>query len=131
MGNPAETLCKLKAVIKQGGYVLIDEGYLPNGAKQSDVKCSHYEFLTENQWMDLFKETGLELIETVGDENNETAASGDSATGMEFIIARANELMAKYQAKKAMFEGYVRGQQNEYDDLENTLVCITWILRKI
>ncbi|MCL2051912.1 MAG: methyltransferase domain-containing protein [Lachnospiraceae bacterium] len=130
LGNPAETLQKLKSVIKPGGYILIDEAYLPDGAKQSDVKLSHYEFLNLTQWKDLFKEAGLLLVETVGDEDNETAASGDSDTGMGFITQRANELIEKHPNQREMFEGYVRGQQNEYDDLENTLVCVTWILRK-
>jgi len=130
LGNPAETLHKLKSVIKPGGYILIDEGYLPGGAKQSDVKCNYYELLTEAQWMGIFKEAGLQLVETVGNENNETAASGNSDIGMGFITARANELIEKHPNKKEMFEGYIRSQQNEYDDLDNTLVCVTWILRK-
>ena len=130
LGEPIEMLRKLKSIIRPGGYLLIDEGYLPDDVKQSDVKRSNYELLTGAQWMDLFQEAGLQLIETVGDENNETAASGDSDKGMAFITARANELMAKYPTKKVMFEEYIRGQQNEYDDIENTMICVTWMLRK-
>lgn len=130
LGNPAEMLRKLKTVIKAGGYILIDEGYLPDNVTQSDVKCNSYEFLTGKQWAALFKEAGLELTETVFNKNAELPASGDSDTGMAFITARANELIAKHPDKRNIFEGYIRGQQNEYDDIQNTIICVTWILRK-
>ncbi|MDR2713651.1 MAG: hypothetical protein LBB91_11125, partial [Clostridiales bacterium] len=54
----------------------------------------------------------------------------DSDSGMSAITARANELIEKHPDKKAMFEGYVRNQQNEYADIDDSLVCVTWILRK-
>lgn len=130
LGEPSEMLRKLKSVIKPDGYILIDEGFLPDNVKQSDIKCNSYEFLTEKQWAALFKEAGLEVIETASDKSSELPASGDRDAGMAFITARANELIAKHPDKKNIFEGYVRGQQNEYDDLENTLICVTWILRK-
>jgi phage shock protein A len=49
---------------------------------------------------------------------------------MAFITARANELIEKHPDKQAMFEGYIQSQQNEYDDIDNTLDGATWILRK-
>ena len=130
LGNPAEMLRKLKSVIKPGGYILIDEGYLPENIKQADMKSISYELLTEKQWAELFKEAELELVDTDFGENNNTAASGDSDTGMAFITKRANELIEKYPDKRNIVERYVRNQQDEYDDLANTLVCVTWMLRK-
>ena len=130
LGEPSEMLRKLKSVIKPGGYILIDEGYLPDNVKQSDLKCNSYELLSGKQWAALFKEAGLDLIEAVSDKSTDIPASGDSDTGMAFIRARANELTLKHPEKKDIFEGYVRGQQNEYDDIENTIICVTWLLRK-
>jgi len=131
LGSPPDMLRKLKSVIKPGGYILIDECYLPDNVTQGNVKCNtHYEFLTGKQWAVLFKEAELELVDTDFGESNTTPASGDSGTGMAFIAARANELIIKHPDKKEIFEGYVRNQQNEYDDIENTLVCVTWILKK-
>ena len=132
LGSPADMLRKLKSVIKAGGYILIDECYLPDNIEHAEVKCkNHYEYLTGKQWEVLFKEAELELVDTDFGESNTTPASGDSDIGMAFITARANELIVKHPEKKEIFEGYVRNQRNEYDDLENTLVCVTWILRKM
>jgi len=55
----------------------------------------------------------------------------DADSGLAAITARANELMEKHPDKKALFEGYVRNQQDEYDDIDNSLVCVTWVLRKM
>lgn len=49
---------------------------------------------------------------------------------MAFITARANALIEKYPEKRTIFEGYIISQQNEYDDIENSLVGATWILEK-
>jgi SAM-dependent methyltransferase len=130
LGSPPDMLRKLKSVIKPSGYVLIDECYLPDNVKQGDVKCNNnYEYLTGKQWALLFKEAELELLDTDFGENNTTLASGDSDIGMAFITARADELIEKHPDKKEIFEGYVRNQQNEYDDIENSLICVTWLLK--
>ena len=49
---------------------------------------------------------------------------------MAAITARASELIEKHPDKKDMFEGFVNNQKNEYDDIENSLVCVTWLLKK-
>lgn len=123
LGDHAETLNKLKATVKQGGYIVLD----------------NYDFISEKQWTALFKETGLELVETVsddspveGDQNDSYQLVSDSDSGMEAIIRRANELIEKHPDKKALLEGYVNSQKKEYDDIENqnSLDNVTWILRK-
>ena len=125
LGDPAQTLEALKATVKTGGYILIDECYLPDSAGREDVKYKNYEYLTEAQWAALFKEKGLELIEA--DENGDSGAD----TGMADITARVNELIKEYPDKRDIFEGYIRSQQNEYDDIDSSLICVTWILRKL
>ena len=127
LGSPAETLTRLKATIKDGCYILMDEAYLPDGGKQEDIKYD-YEYLTEQQWKDLFKEAGLELIES---DFREGSANLSSDSGMAAITARASELIEKHPDRKDMFEGFVSNQENEYDDIENSLVCVTWILKKL
>ena len=121
LGSPTETLTKLKATIKDGGYILIDEAYLPDGSNGENIKYD-YEYLAESQWTELFKEAGLELIES---DFREGSANLSSDSGMAAITVRANELTTKHPDKKDMFEGFVRNQQNEYDDIENSLVCVT------
>jgi len=128
LGTPAETLEKLSQTIWPGGYILIDEGYLPDDGSQADVQYDNYEFLTKAEWETLFEEAGLELVETVSEWEN--LENPDSDAGMEMITRRANELIEQYPDKKDIFESYVRSQQAEYNDLDSTLVCVTWMLKK-
>lgn len=131
LGNPAETLNNLKATVKTGGYILIDECYLPEDSKQEDMRYINYEYLTEKEWNTLFMEKGLELIKTLTDFDLEVSENLDNIAGMTAITTRANELIEKYPEKKTIFEGYIRSQQNEYDDIDNSLVPVVWVLKKL
>ena len=128
LGSPAEALNKLKSTVKPGGYILIEEGYIPDEGKREDIRYNADAYYPKQQWMDLFEETGLELVETA---SGHSEGSLDSDSGMASITARAGELIEKHPDKKALFEGYVRNQQNEYDDIDDSLVCVTWALRKL
>jgi len=128
LGGPAEMLSKLKATIKPGGLILIEEGYIPDDGKREDVRFNSDDYYPLQMWLDLFEQTGLELVETA---TGHSEGDLDSVTGMTSITTRANELIEKHPDKKALFEGYVRNQQNEYDDIDDSLACVTWALKKL
>jgi len=128
LGGPVEALGKLKATLKPGGYILIEEGYIPDEGKREDIRVNKDAYFPLQQWLDLFKEMGLELVETA---SGHSEGNLDSDSGMAAITARAGELIEKYPDKKEIFEGYIRNQQNEYDDIEDSIVCVTWLLRKL
>jgi len=127
LGGPAEALHKLKATIKPGGYILIEEGYIPNDGKREDIRYNAGTYYPLQHWMGLFKEAGLELVETASGHNE---GDLDSVTGMAAITARADELIKEHPDKKEIFERYVRNQQSEYADIDDSLVCVTWVLKK-
>ena len=122
MGGPAEALRKLKDTIKPGGYILIEEGYIPDEGNRENVRYNRDAYFPLQYWMTLFEKTGLELVETA---SGHSEGNLDSDTGMAAITTRANELIEKYPHKKALFEAYVRNQQNEYADIDDSLVCVT------
>ena len=125
LGDTAETLHRLKTTVKSGGYLLIEDAYLSDNSSSEDIKF-HYEYLTKAQWITLFESAVLDLLETVYYNNPNLNEESEMAA----ISARANELIEKYPEKKEMFEGYIRSQQNEYDDLDDSLTCAVWVLRK-
>jgi ubiquinone/menaquinone biosynthesis C-methylase UbiE len=130
LGAPAETLDKLKQTIKTGGYILIDECYLKDDFKQEDMGYNNYEYLTGNQWSQLFADSGLELVEALTEfDADDDCANSD--IGMAHITRRANELIENHPDKKAIFEGYIRSQQSEYDDIDSNLEAFVWILKKL
>jgi len=125
LGNPQETLSKLSQTVKPQGYILIDEAYLPDDSSNDEVKYKNYEYLTRERWLHLFKDSGLKLVDEVLSTEAYNFDSDNKA-----IAARAEELIAKYPEKRAMFEGYVQSQLNECDDLTNSVVPVTWVLQK-
>jgi len=124
LGRPIETLRKLKQTINPVGYILIDECYLKDDSTQEDIGYDNYEYLTKEQWDKVFADSGLEIVKAVVVTDVE-----DSAEGMAAIRQRADELIEKYPSKKDMFEGYVQSQQSEYDDIDNSLVGVIWLLK--
>ena len=126
LGSPRETLNKLLRTVKPKGFILIDEAYLPDGSSNEEVKYKNYEYLTREQWMRLFKDSGLELM-----EESRLVEEYDFDCESKAIAARADELIAKHPEKRAIFEGYVQSQLNECIDLENNVVAVTWMLQRL
>jgi len=127
LGGPSEALHKLKATVKPGGLILIEEGYIPDDVKREDIRYNADTYYSLQHWIVLFKEVGLELVETA---SGHTEGDHDSVTGLAAITARADELIKAHPDKRAIFEGYVRNQRNEYADIDDSLVCVTWVLKK-
>ena len=125
LGDPAETLSKLCQTVKQGGFILIDEGYLPGDSDNDAVKYKNYEYLTRGQWLRLFADSGLKLVEEAPNVEEYDFDSDNRA-----IAARAEELTAKHPEKRKIFGLYIQSQLNECEDLESNVVGVTWMLQK-
>ena len=126
LGSPRETLKKLSRTVKPKGFILIDESYLPDGSSNEEVKYKNYEYLTHEQWMRLFEDSGLKLVEEA-----QNVEGYDCDSENKTIAARAGELIAKHPEKRAIFEGYVQSQLNECIDLENNVLSVTWMLQRL
>jgi ubiquinone/menaquinone biosynthesis C-methylase UbiE len=124
LGSPRETMQKLSGTIKCGGFIITDATYLPDDVSGDALEWS-YEYLYRGDWLRIFEENNLRLAEeTAGEEAHDFEAE------MNAIIKRVNQLIAKHPDKRGMFERYIKSQQSEVDDLENTLISGVWILQK-
>jgi SAM-dependent methyltransferase len=124
LGRPEETLIKLGKTVKSGGFIIINEAYLPDEADNAGIKYQNYEYLHHSRWLRLFADSGLTLMEELPNVEGYDFDADNKA-----IAARAKELIARHPEKRGIFEGYVQSQLNECDDLENSLVSVTWMLR--
>ena len=126
LGTPHETLSRLLKTVRPQGYILIDDAYLSNNAGNEGVKYKNYEYLSREELLSLFRESGLKFVEEISATEEYDFDSDNRA-----IALRAEELIAKHPEKRAMFEGYVQSQLNECSDLENSLVGVTWLLQRV
>ena len=125
LGSPRETLQKLSGTILPGGYIIIDEAYLPEGTANSDVHYQNYDYLPRGEWLRLFEESGLVLLEELPATEEYDYDSDNKA-----IAQRAGELSAKHPEKRALFEGYIASQLAECEDLQGNITAVTWMLKK-
>lgn len=126
LGSPEETLKKLMRTIKPGGYVFIEDAFL--ASSDAMVRYAPYEYPTRGQWLRIFADCGVELMEeVVADAEDQSEGNEDD---LNHIEKRAGELAALHPEKKSLFEGYVISQKKEIDDLEDAVVGAAWLLRK-
>jgi len=124
LGSPQETLNKLRKTVKPNGFILIDESYLPDDSSNDGIQYKNYDYLTHGQWMRLFEDNSLKLVEEA-----HCTEEYDFDSDNRSIAARAEELIAKHPDKRSMFEGYVQSQLNECVDLESNVVGVVWMLQ--
>ena len=121
LGSPQQTIKKLVNTIKPKGFILIDEAYYYSS--NDGPKCK-YDYLTHAQWLNLFEENGLVLLEEMsftGGNDRERQANA--------ILMRANELKQKYPDKREMFDGYVQSKLDECSDLDDRVVIVNWLVQ--
>ncbi|MGI6777724.1 MAG: class I SAM-dependent methyltransferase [Acetivibrionales bacterium] len=121
LGNPEETILKLKKTVKQHGFMLIDDAYSASGKNN--------KYPSREQWLKVFKQAGVKYV--ADKEAYEEELTHINMVNQENITKRANELKAVYPNKSDIFEGYIKSQQKECDELENEITGVLWLLQVI
>ncbi len=124
MGDPKETLKKLKRTVKPGGYIIVDDGYIMEGAEAPRLEAEYY---TKEHWTRTFYDEGLRLIAEIN-AGEETQSVNDSNTAA--IAARAEELVNLHPEQSDLFEDYVVSQVEECDDMTDRVVSAMWVLQR-
>lgn len=121
LGDYPQLLWRLRQTVRRDGFVLLDDAYMREGTQARQAQYPTYV-----QWRDMFADAGLALLEAQeADEDDQMTNERNN----DHIRARADELIAQHPEKRELFEGYVRSQQAECDDLSDGLVGVTWLLR--
>ncbi len=121
LGDSLETILKLRATVRPGGYILIDDAYSADGTDE--------RYHSRDQWLGVFATAKVRLVAEKIVDPGEVVATNTFT--QEHITKRASELAARYPEKAGMFEGYVRSQQAECDELENEMTGVTWLLQTL
>lgn len=123
LGDQLQLLTRLIPTVRPGGYILIDDAFLADeGAKP--LFCGEYP--TFEGWMQLFRQTGLQLLGYSLQQGKEN----DNDYNNRCIAERAEQLKQKYPQLAHMFDGYVQTQLDECQDLDGELNGVTWLLQR-
>ena len=123
LGDYFETLTRLGGYLARGGFVFIDDGYIPDGSTFSHPLIQKRGDVTRQ-----ITRAGMRLVD------EEIIGADDMHTSNEAIhqplVRRCRELMEKHPEKRRLFEGYIRKQEEEIDVLENRIVCSTMVVTR-
>ena len=119
------TSVQLTAALKCNCYRI--DG-IPEFVETAKTKAREYEVDTLCRYEVGGVRTKMELVDEIVGQYGEWA---DIAKDMEKIVARCNELKAKYPEKSSLFENYAQKQASEYDVLENEMGGSIMVLKKM
>ncbi|MCG8400108.1 MAG: class I SAM-dependent methyltransferase [Firmicutes bacterium] len=121
LGDQEETILKLKSTVKDGGYIFIDDAY---GKEDSNP-----QFLTREQWLMIFQNTGVKLLEEKLVDDDELVSINNEQ--MACIEKRVNELKKTHPEKESLFDSYLQSQQAECAELEDEISGVTMLLQVV
>ena len=125
-GGYKETIRVLRAVIKSGGFMIIDDGFLRGEKPLQRPGYSHY----------LPHQAAIQGLTSFGDQLiNEVILTYEenSAIDREYINAlkiRSIPLIKKQPELKKLIEEYIENQEKECDIIETNLFGVIWLLQK-
>ncbi|MBU2447241.1 MAG: methyltransferase domain-containing protein [Bacteroidetes bacterium] len=123
LGDVGETLTKVSRCLISRGYVIIDDGFIPD-----EVDFTHPDCLKEKEYYEKITKSGFVIIDSKEYQSEEIKVSNEYMYSL--IVDRADELSLKFPDKRNLFEGYLKNQRDENYYLENKIKCITLLLQK-
>ncbi len=123
-GNYFETLTILNNNLKEGGFIIIDDGYI-----EDESSFKHEHVFRKSELKKQILDAGMQLIdEVVASEDDSIAVNYD--TEYYNLLKRCQELSDKYPDKAELFINYSKQQKNEYDNLKNEITCSTMVVKR-
>jgi SAM-dependent methyltransferase len=123
LGDEEETLLQLKNCLAEEGWIIFEVAYTPDDQDRIDGISTESEL---NRRIDA---SGLKTIEKVVWDKNELKRVNDRNN--KSIQAKIAELIEAHPGKAHHFQRYMDNQIKECAEIENDMVCSTWLLRKI
>jgi len=123
-GDYYATLTTLSKHLTEEGIIIIDDAYVDDSSTFQHPLVS---ILSRQELLKQVEQAGMKLIDETAGKHSEFI---DSAKEMESIIIRCNELKTKYPEKSYLFENYMQNQINEYDVLDNKVICSVMVMKK-
>lgn len=120
LGNVFETLRVFNTNIRSNGWICFESLYsLTNQDSENPTKEEFY---------DQVNQSGLRLVDSIDWRLQDLKKMNEFQVTR--IENRVLELVEKHPGKKELFLNYLKNQQEECQELENNLQCVTLLLRK-
>lgn len=123
-GNYFETLTLLNNNLKDGGIIIIDDGYI-----EDESSFRHDYIFSKSDLKKQISDVGMQLIDEVnvsGDKN----VTENYDTEYNNLLKRCQELIVKYPDKAEVFINYCDHQKKEYENMKNGITCSTMVVKR-
>lgn len=124
-GNYFETLTLLNNNLKDGGIVIIDDGYI-----EDESSFKHDHVFSKSDLKKQISDAGMQLIDEVnvsGDKN----VTENYDTEYNNLLKRCQELIVKHPDKAEIFINYYEQQKKEYENMKTDIKCSTMVIKRI
>lgn len=119
---------RLRQCVRSGGYIVLDDGFLPDGAARS--KLPGYEaYLPHDETIRRLTAHGDMLVRELVSSAEEADAVNTGMTDK--IRQRAAGLAERHPESADLFSRYVQNQERECELLRKLLVPAIWLLQRV
>ncbi|MFC2135527.1 SAM-dependent methyltransferase [Bacteroidota bacterium] len=125
LGNFDQIVQSLRNVIKTGGYIIIDDGYLKNNESVDRAGYGHYR--SYNSTIQLLLSHGDKLISEMSTDEETLGINNEY---LRLIKIRAKEIIEKNPDAETMIAEYIRGQEEECKFIDENVSGAAWLLQK-
>ncbi|MBM4175690.1 MAG: class I SAM-dependent methyltransferase [Ignavibacteria bacterium] len=123
LGDICKTLEKLSESLVPNGYVIIEDGLIPN---ESDFV--HPAYTKESDYYEKIHSSNFVIVDK--EEFPPSKMKGENDAMYALIENRTKELKLKYPHKADLFDSYLENQRDENYYLEHKIKCVTFLFQK-
>ncbi len=120
LGDYYSTLTKLSKCLKEGGLIIIDDGYSDDGGAYSHPFMEKKSVLLKQ-----ISDAGMRLIDEIIINKDEMKESNEYM--YRNLKKRCQELIEIHPDKRNLFVDYIRKQEEENEALEMNIICSTML----
>ena len=125
LGTYAQTIAGLRSLVRPGGYIVIEDGFLADGVAHpplADGYAGHSETLGQ---LTACRDVLVQEIVCPAEQ-----ARAVNRRNTDLIRRRASLLKASHPAVEELLDEYVARQERETQILGADVVCAIWVLRR-
>lgn len=125
LGTFQETVGKLRQQVREGGYIVIDDGYFKKGIRLNRKGYAHYR--NHDQTIEELTSYGDVLIDEISTAEATERINKDY---LKIIRKRGKELSKLKPDLKSTLEAYIALQEEECQIIEEKIEGVLWVLKK-
>jgi len=124
-GDYFETLTTLNNNLKDGGIIIIDDGYI-----EDENSFKHDQVFSKSDLKKQISDAVMQLLDEV-DVSGDKNVTENYDTEYNNLLKRCQELIAKYPDKAEIFINYCDQQKKEYENMKTEIKCSTMVIKWI